>query len=70
MGGLLLAIDGCDAVLSAKTNQRCQCYFGSIALQRKHGLSKYRFANRHAVQATHQISVQPAFDAVGFTQLV
>jgi hypothetical protein len=70
MGCLLLAIDGWDAMLPTKTNQRCKCDFGRFTLQRTHGFSEHRFADRYTVQAPHQISIQPAFDAMGFTQLV
>ena len=62
---VLLAIDECDALLSAQTHQRGQRNLGSIGLVREHGFAKHCPAYSHAIQPAHQMAIDPGFHAVG-----
>ena len=66
----LLAIDLRGALVAAQAHQRRQRDLGGVAGMGEHGFAKHRAAQCHAVQAAHQLAVDPGFHAVGLALAV
>lgn len=67
---VLLAVDHGDKMRATKGNQRCKCNFRCIRSVAKHRLAKNHATEINAIQATHQTTVNPGFNAVGMSVAV
>ena len=65
MPSVLLAIDQFDPFVAAQADQGSQCNFGGIGGVGEHGFAEHSPAESHAIQAAHELAINPSFHAVG-----
>lgn len=65
MAGVLLAINLSDGVSAAEADQCGQRNFGGVGEAAEHGFTKYGFPKRDAIQAPHELVIDPDLYAMG-----